>query len=48
MARRGRGRRALVTDMHTAADANVAKHLECLTIRRVIHVKDKRLNLLVG
>lgn len=28
--------------------ANVAKHLEGVTIRKVIHVKDKRLNLVVG
>jgi leucyl-tRNA synthetase len=31
-----------------AADANVAKYLEGATIRKVIHVKDKLLNLVVG
>ncbi len=31
-----------------AADANVAKYLEGVTIRKVIHVKDKLLNLVVG
>ena len=31
-----------------AADANVAKYLEGVTIRKVIHVRDKLLNLVVG
>ena len=34
--------------VQAAADANVAKYLEGVTIRKVIRVKDKRLNLVVG
>lgn len=43
-----RPRGADQTTVQAAADANVAKYLEGVTIRKVIYVKDKQLNLVVG